>query len=149
MGGRRRLRRFPNGQQGAHSALHLHNDFRLHRYVLDSLETRRFFSVEPEQAGASDLQGWSCVLLHGVRIPSDICASPLITLIHNVFRFAVNTVATTFIILDLNPVMSVICDVPAAVVSTIVASRAVRRLTEFTSAKAEVYSYVSLAPSFL
>ncbi|KLO09516.1 hypothetical protein SCHPADRAFT_979721 [Schizopora paradoxa] len=61
--------------------------------------------------------------------------------------FAVNTVATTFIMLNLNPVMSVIGDVPAAVVSTIVASRAVRRLSEFTSAKAEVYSGRTAAQS--
>jgi len=42
-------------------------------------------------------------------------------------------------LLDLNQIMSVIFNVPAAILSTIVASRAVRRLTNFTNQGPEVY----------
>jgi len=41
-------------------------------------------------------------------------------------------------LLNLNQIMSVIFNVPAAVLSTIVASRAVRRLTTFTNQGPEV-----------
>ena len=44
-----------------------------------------------------------------------------------------------FILIDLNPVMSIIADVPAAIASTIVACRAVRRLTNYTSRGPEVF----------
>lgn len=47
-------------------------------------------------------------------------------------------------LLNLNAVMSIIFNVPAAVASTIVASRAVRRLTKFTSKGPEVFAYVCL-----
>lgn len=57
--------------------------------------------------------------------------------------FLSNLLATVFLTLNLNPVMSIIFDVPAAIVSTIVASRAVRRLTEFTHKGPEVFSCVS------
>jgi uncharacterized protein YybS (DUF2232 family) len=43
-------------------------------------------------------------------------------------------------LLNLNPVMSIIFNVPAAIASTIVATRAVRRLTKFTSKGPEVFS---------
>jgi len=52
-------------------------------------------------------------------------------LIYFVIAFAANTVATTFMLLNLNPIMSVIANVPAATASTIVACRAVRRLSDF------------------
>ncbi|KZT21539.1 hypothetical protein NEOLEDRAFT_1073397 [Neolentinus lepideus HHB14362 ss-1] len=44
-----------------------------------------------------------------------------------------NIIATVFILLQLNAVMSVVMDVPSAVASTIVACRAVRRLVNFSS----------------
>lgn len=54
--------------------------------------------------------------------------------------FVANLLATVFMLLNLNQIMSVIFNVPAAVASTIVASRVVRRLTQFTNTGAEVYS---------
>lgn len=54
--------------------------------------------------------------------------------------FLANLIATIFMLLDLNAVMSIIFNVPAAVASTIVASRAVRRLTKFTNKGPEVFS---------
>ncbi|KDQ58546.1 hypothetical protein JAAARDRAFT_34363 [Jaapia argillacea MUCL 33604] len=61
-------------------------------------------------------------------------------LIYFVIAFVANVLATTFMLLNLNPIMSVIFNVPAAVASTIVSTRAVRRLTNFTSKGAEVFS---------
>lgn len=52
-------------------------------------------------------------------------------LIYFVIAFVANTIATTFMLLNLNPIMSVIVNVPAATASTIVACRAVRRLSDF------------------
>ncbi|KAF9482278.1 hypothetical protein BDN70DRAFT_875194 [Pholiota conissans] len=60
-------------------------------------------------------------------------------LIFFIVAFLANLIATVFMILSLNSIMSVIFNVPAAVASTIVACRAVRRLTNFTSAGAELY----------
>lgn len=42
-------------------------------------------------------------------------------------------------LLDLNPVMSIIANVPAAIASTIVACRVVRRLTNYTARGPEVF----------
>ncbi|KAF7321987.1 hypothetical protein MKEN_00721300 [Mycena kentingensis (nom. inval.)] len=53
--------------------------------------------------------------------------------------FLANLIATVFMILNLNPIMSIIFNVPAAIASTIVATRAVRRLTNFTSQGPEMY----------
>ncbi|KAF7316096.1 hypothetical protein MIND_00127700 [Mycena indigotica] len=53
--------------------------------------------------------------------------------------FLANLIATIFMFLKLNPVMSVVFNVPAAIASTIVATRAVRRLTNFTSHGPEMY----------
>lgn len=47
-------------------------------------------------------------------------------------------------LLDLNAVMSIIANVPAAIASTIVACRAVRRLTNYTTRGAEVFAYVTI-----
>ena len=47
-------------------------------------------------------------------------------------------------LLNLNPVMSIIANVPAAIASTIVACRAVRRLTNYTTGPAEVFAYVHI-----
>ncbi|KII86860.1 hypothetical protein PLICRDRAFT_43536 [Plicaturopsis crispa FD-325 SS-3] len=60
-------------------------------------------------------------------------------LIFFLIAFLANTIATVFMVLNLNSVMSVMFNVPAVVASTIVASRVVRRLTNFTQ-QAEVYS---------
>jgi len=60
-------------------------------------------------------------------------------LIYFVIALTANTVATVFMLLNLNAVMSIIFDVPAAVFSTIIACRAVRRLTRFVSPEPHVY----------
>ncbi|KAG6915510.1 hypothetical protein DXG01_011135 [Tephrocybe rancida] len=52
--------------------------------------------------------------------------------------FVANVLATVFMVINLNQIMSVIFNVPAAVASTIVASRVVRRLTNYTNP--EVYT---------
>jgi hypothetical protein len=54
-------------------------------------------------------------------------------LIFFLIAFLANLIATVFMLLDLNPIMSVIFNVPAAVFSTIVACWAVRRLTNFAT----------------
>ncbi|KAF9500675.1 hypothetical protein BDN71DRAFT_1440121 [Pleurotus eryngii] len=60
-------------------------------------------------------------------------------LIYFFIAFVANTLASVFMLLDLNPIMSVIFNVPAAIASTIVACRAVRRLTNFNNPCAEIY----------
>ncbi|RDB29963.1 hypothetical protein Hypma_014178 [Hypsizygus marmoreus] len=60
-------------------------------------------------------------------------------LIFFIIAFLANLLATVFMVLDLNQIMSVIFNVPAAVASTIVASRVVRRLTNFQNNGPEVY----------
>ncbi|GLB42278.1 hypothetical protein LshimejAT787_1102930 [Lyophyllum shimeji] len=60
-------------------------------------------------------------------------------LIFFIIAFLANLLATVFMVLSLNAIMSVIFNVPAAVASTIVASRVVRRLTNFTNRGPEVY----------
>lgn len=77
------------------------------------------------------------------------------------YSFLANLLATIFMLLNLNAVMSIIANVPAAIASTvrllracfsmlyqsplsqIVACRAVRRLSNYTSTGVEVYGYVS------
>jgi len=54
--------------------------------------------------------------------------------------FLANLVATIFMFLNLNSIMTIIFNVPAAIASTIVATRAVRRLTNFTSQGPEMYA---------
>ncbi|KIY48789.1 hypothetical protein FISHEDRAFT_42624 [Fistulina hepatica ATCC 64428] len=54
-------------------------------------------------------------------------------LIYFVIAFLANLLATIFMLLDLNAVMSIIANVPAAIASTIVACRVVRRLNKYTS----------------
>lgn len=60
-------------------------------------------------------------------------------LIYFVIAFLANFLATVFMLLDLNPVMSIIANVPAAIASTIVACRVVRRLNQYTSRGAEIF----------
>jgi hypothetical protein len=60
-------------------------------------------------------------------------------LVYFVIAFLVNLLATIFMLLNLNPVMSIIANVPAAIASTIVAGRVVRRLNNFTSSGPEMY----------
>jgi hypothetical protein len=67
-------------------------------------------------------------------------------LIFFLIAFLANLVATVFMLLDLNPIMSVIFNVPAAVFSTIVACWAVRRLTNFSSAGTNVCIQSSFPP---
>ncbi|TFK73442.1 hypothetical protein BDN72DRAFT_734008, partial [Pluteus cervinus] len=52
-------------------------------------------------------------------------------LIFFIIAFLINLIATVFMLLNLNPIMTVIFNVPAAVFSTMAACRAVRRLTNF------------------
>ncbi|CCL99581.1 uncharacterized protein FIBRA_01599 [Fibroporia radiculosa] len=61
-------------------------------------------------------------------------------LIYFIVAFVANLIATIFMIMDLNSVMSVIFNVPAAIASTIVACRAVRRLNKFKNNGPEVYT---------
>ncbi|KAI0676402.1 hypothetical protein C8Q78DRAFT_17476 [Trametes maxima] len=61
-------------------------------------------------------------------------------LVYFVIAFLANLLATVFIMLNLNAIMSVIFNVPAAIFSTIVACRAVRRLTNFSQKGPEVFS---------
>ncbi|PPQ71761.1 hypothetical protein CVT25_004823 [Psilocybe cyanescens] len=61
-------------------------------------------------------------------------------LIFFIIAFLANLIATVFMLLNLNQIMSVIFNVPAAVFSTIVATRAVRRLTNFTNNGPEVFA---------
>ncbi|CAA7270204.1 unnamed protein product [Cyclocybe aegerita] len=60
-------------------------------------------------------------------------------LIYFAIAFLANLIATIFMLLDLNPVMSIIANVPAAIASTIVACRIVRRLSSFTSKGPEMF----------
>ncbi|CDO68672.1 hypothetical protein BN946_scf184790.g21 [Trametes cinnabarina] len=60
-------------------------------------------------------------------------------LIYFMVAFISNSIATTFMVLNLNAVMSIIANVPAAIASTIVACRAVRRLTNYTSEGAQIF----------
>ncbi|KAF8068973.1 hypothetical protein FPV67DRAFT_1652344 [Lyophyllum atratum] len=61
-------------------------------------------------------------------------------LIYFAIAFVANLIATIFMLLNLNPVMSIIANVPAAIASTIVACRAVRRLSNYTSKGPEVFA---------
>ncbi|KAI0346491.1 hypothetical protein BDW22DRAFT_764803 [Trametopsis cervina] len=61
-------------------------------------------------------------------------------LIYFLIAFMANLLATVFMVMNLNAVMSVIFNVPAAIASTIVACRAVRRLQTWQQAGAEVFS---------
>jgi len=61
-------------------------------------------------------------------------------LIYFFIAFAANLCATIFMLLNLNSIMSIIFNVPAAIASTIVACRAVRRLTKFKSSGPEIYT---------
>ncbi|OJT08135.1 hypothetical protein TRAPUB_958 [Trametes pubescens] len=60
-------------------------------------------------------------------------------LIFFIVAFVANTIATVFMLVNLNAVMSIIANVPAAIASTIVACRVVRRLTNYTTEGAEVF----------
>ncbi|KAI0763032.1 hypothetical protein BD413DRAFT_213369 [Trametes elegans] len=61
-------------------------------------------------------------------------------LIYFFVAFLSNIIATVFMTEHLNPVMSIIANVPAAIASTIVACRVVRRLTNYTAQGAEVFN---------
>ncbi|KAG6377384.1 hypothetical protein JVT61DRAFT_15180 [Boletus reticuloceps] len=60
-------------------------------------------------------------------------------LVYFILAFLANLLATIFMILNLNAVMSVIFNVPAAIASTVMASRVVRRLYNFNLAIPEIY----------
>ncbi|EIW78634.1 hypothetical protein CONPUDRAFT_167603 [Coniophora puteana RWD-64-598 SS2] len=70
-------------------------------------------------------------------------------LIYFVIAFLANLIATTFMLLNLNAVMSIIANVPAAIASTIVACRAVRRLTNYTTRGAEMFNGTTTGGSTL
>ncbi|KIJ62162.1 hypothetical protein HYDPIDRAFT_176691 [Hydnomerulius pinastri MD-312] len=61
-------------------------------------------------------------------------------LIYFLIAFLSNMLATIFMLLNLNAVMSIIANVPAAIASTIVACRVVRRLTNFTTGAPELFT---------
>nr|GAT59248.1 predicted protein [Mycena chlorophos] len=60
-------------------------------------------------------------------------------LIYFVIAFLSNLLATIFMLLNLNAVMSIIANVPAAIASTIVACRAVRRLANYNQTGAQMF----------
>ncbi|KAG2059771.1 hypothetical protein BDR06DRAFT_905312 [Suillus hirtellus] len=62
-------------------------------------------------------------------------------LIYFFIAFVSNVIATIMMVLNLNAIMSVIFNVPAAIASTIVASRVVRRLTNFQRSGVEMISH--------
>ncbi|KAF8162465.1 hypothetical protein K438DRAFT_1985114 [Mycena galopus ATCC 62051] len=70
-------------------------------------------------------------------------------LIYFVIAFLSNLLATIFMILNLNPVMSIVANVPAAIASTVVACRAVRRLTNYSSVGAEMFTGATTAARHL
>ncbi|KAJ7910026.1 hypothetical protein B0H13DRAFT_2488749 [Mycena leptocephala] len=61
--------------------------------------------------------------------------------------FLANLVATIFMFLNLNSIMTIIFNVPAAMASTIVATRAVRRLTSFTHKRTVGFEHGQLPES--
>ncbi|KAL1746039.1 hypothetical protein HDZ31DRAFT_62599 [Schizophyllum fasciatum] len=85
------------------------------------------------------LTAWKLIFPAGGR-------SRLVSLIFNdgliyfLVAFVANLIATTFMLLNLNPVMSIIANVPAAIASTIVACRVVRRLNKYNSEGPEVFA---------
>ncbi|KAF8735913.1 hypothetical protein AX14_001290 [Amanita brunnescens Koide BX004] len=85
------------------------------------------------------------LILTGVKLFSGSGRSRLVGLIFNdgliyfVIAFLANLIATTFMLLNLNAIMSVIANVPAATAATIVACRAVRRLSNFATQTAEMF----------
>ncbi|KAF7326056.1 hypothetical protein MKEN_00456500 [Mycena kentingensis (nom. inval.)] len=84
------------------------------------------------------LTAWKLVFPTGGR-------SRLVSLIFNdgliffIIAFLSNLVATIFMLVNLNPVMSIIANVPAAIFSTIVACRAVRRLANYSQTGAQMF----------
>jgi len=73
--------------------------------------------------------------------------SPLVNLVFNdglayfMIAFLANVVATVFGLLNLNPVMSIIANVPAVIAASIAACRAVRRLSDYnTKGHQEVFA---------
>jgi len=85
------------------------------------------------------LTGWKLMITTGAR-------SHLVKLVFGdgliffMIAFLANLIATIFMHLNLNPVMSIIANVPAAIASTIVACRAVRRLNNFATQGPEIFS---------
>jgi hypothetical protein len=69
-----------------------------------------------------------------------MCETDSSQLIYFIIAFGANVIATIFMLLDLNPVMSIIFNVPSAIASTIVASRAVRRLSNFMTPEPERFA---------
>jgi hypothetical protein len=64
-------------------------------------------------------------------------------IIYFFIAFLGNLIATIFMIMNLNPIMNVIFNVPSAIASTIVATRVVRRLSNF--AHPDVYTHAASA----
>ncbi|KAE9407891.1 hypothetical protein BT96DRAFT_986128 [Gymnopus androsaceus JB14] len=61
-------------------------------------------------------------------------------LVYFFIAFMSNLIATVFMLLNLNSVMTIIFNVPAAISSTIVACRVVRRLSNFTNEGPEMFN---------
>lgn len=70
-------------------------------------------------------------------------------LVYFLIAVLANMTATIFMALNLNAIMSIIANVPAAVASTIVACRVVRRLTNFTSQGPEMFTSSTVQASTL
>ncbi|TDL20871.1 hypothetical protein BD410DRAFT_841059 [Rickenella mellea] len=69
-------------------------------------------------------------------------------LIYFLVTFVVKLAATIFLLMDLNAVMSIILNVPAAAVSMVMASHAVRRLTELREVEEEFIAGSESLPTF-
>ncbi|GLB38846.1 hypothetical protein LshimejAT787_0600080 [Lyophyllum shimeji] len=61
-------------------------------------------------------------------------------LVYFVVAFVGNLIAVIFSLLDLNPVMNLIADIPATTFATIVSGRVVRRLSDYLHGGPEVYT---------
>ncbi|KAK1225105.1 hypothetical protein PQX77_011974 [Marasmius sp. AFHP31] len=61
-------------------------------------------------------------------------------LIYFFVAFLMNLIATVFMLLKLNPIMTIIFNIPAVIASTICATRAVRRLNNFKNNGAELFT---------
>ncbi|KIJ92967.1 hypothetical protein K443DRAFT_684893 [Laccaria amethystina LaAM-08-1] len=64
-------------------------------------------------------------------------------LIFFIIAFLANLCATVFMLLNLNQIMTIFFNIPAVIASSVVACRAVRRLTNFTNSGLEVYGPTS------
>jgi len=105
----------------------------LNAYKLGSFPRIR---VSREKGGEQTMLGAVIGSMGGGRLANMIFQDGLI---YFIIAFIANLLATIFMLLDLNSVMSVFFNAPAAVTCTIVACRVVRRLSNFTHQPASIF----------